>query len=142
MARRKKRRKFTFKNFEGREYEIIFKKPNSHHYGEADGTCQDPESESPKIYINPYLTKQSELNTSIHEVAHAFFWNASEAQIKKFGDTLSRFLYSYCKWRKLERRKYKQGDAHKSGLLEKPKGDKNESKTRAKKSARRTRKKA
>ena len=140
MARRKKRRKFTFKNFEGQEYEIIFKKPNSLHYGEADGTCQDPESENPKIYINPYLTKQSELNTSIHEVAHAFFWNASEAQIKKFGDTLSRFLYSHCKWRKLERRKYKQGEVHKSGLLEKTK-DNNENKTRAKRTSKKTGKK-
>jgi len=140
MPRKRKKRKFTFKNMEGIEYEILFKKPNTHHYGEADGTCQDPNSDHPKIYINPYLTKQSELNTAIHEVAHAFFWDKPEAQIKKFGDTLSRFLYSYCKWRKLERRKYKKGDAYKSGLLEKEKVDKSNERTKSKKSSRRSRK--
>lgn len=124
---------------EGVEYEILFKKPNSHHYGDADGTCQPPDQKNPKININPYLTKQSELNTAIHEVAHAYFWDAPEHTIKAFGNTLSRFLYNYCKWRKLQRRNYKKGSAHKSDLLENVKENKHGAK--AKKPNRRVRKK-
>ena len=106
---RRKRKDFTFKNNEGVKYEVLFHKPHSAHYGEADGTCGDPEDENPKIYINPYLTKQSELNTSIHEFTHAFFWDATEKEVYKFANTLSRFLYNYCKWRKLEKQRYQKG---------------------------------
>ena len=57
------------------------------------GICQDPDDEHPKIYISPYLTDQSELNTSIHEIAHAFFWDKSETDIARFADVCSNFLY-------------------------------------------------
>lgn len=107
MRRRKKN--FTFKNNDQVKYEVFFQKPNSAHYGDADGTCSDPKGEHPKIFINPYLTKQSELNTCIHEFTHAFFWDATEKEVYKFANTLSRFLYNYCKWRKLEKRTYQQG---------------------------------
>ena len=108
MARKKKDLgPFTFKNAKGIEYEIIFRKPDKKHFGEADGICTDPDKESPKIHINPYLTKQSELNTVIHEVAHAFFWDKTEAEVYKFANTLSRFLYNECGWRKTERSRKK-----------------------------------
>lgn len=107
--RRKGKKNFVFKNNEGTKYEVFFQKPNSAHYGEADGTCSDPEGEHPKIFINPYLTKQSELNTAIHEFTHSFFWEATEKEVYKFANTLSRFLYNYCKWRKLERQGYQSG---------------------------------
>lgn len=108
MPRRKKR-DFTFKNNDGVKYHVLFHKPHSAHYGEADGTCADPAETNPKIFINPYLSKQSELNTSIHEFTHAFFWNATEKEVYKFANTLSRFLYNHCKWRKLERKGYQKG---------------------------------
>ena len=59
--------------------------------------------EEPKIHINPYLTKRNELNTSIHEFAHAFFWDIPEKDVYKFANTLSKFLYTNCNWRKLEK---------------------------------------
>ena len=107
MPRKKKNDRFTFKNGKGIEYEILFRKPDKKHFGEADGICTDPDAESPKIHINPYLTKQSELNTVIHEVAHAFFWDKSEKEVYKFANTLSRFLYTECGWRKTERSRNK-----------------------------------
>jgi Zn-dependent peptidase ImmA (M78 family) len=103
--KRSKPSNFTFKNGNGVEYEVLYRQPNTHHYGEADGTCADPEVEEPKIHINPYLTKRNELNTIIHEFSHAFFWDKSEKEIYKFANTLSKFLYLECNWRKLERSK-------------------------------------
>ena len=100
MSRKKKN--FTFKNNDDTKYEVFFQKPNSAHYGEADGTCSDPDGENPKVFINPYLTKQSELNTAIHEFTHAFFWDASEENVTKFGNTVTRFLYSQG-WRKAKK---------------------------------------
>ena len=89
--------RFFFKNNDGSEYEVIFRKPNKKHFGEdCDGICTDPSQEEPKIHINPYLTTQSELNTSIHEFTHAFFWNKSEKDVAHFTNTLSRFLFNYC----------------------------------------------
>lgn len=93
---------FTFKNAAGIEYEVLYTKPNSHHYGDADGTCSPPDEENPRIHINPYLTKQSELNTVVHEFAHAFFWDKSEKEVYRFANAVSKFLYNRCGWRKTE----------------------------------------
>lgn len=97
---KKKRRNFKFTNCKGDEYEVIFRKPNSGHYGEADGLCYNPEEESPKIYINPHLGQKSTLNTAIHEFTHAFFWNRTEKEVYAFANTLTRFLFTHCRWRK------------------------------------------
>ena len=105
MARSKaKNGNFKFRNCKGVEYEVVFRKPDKRIYGEdCDGTCEDPSEEHPKICISPYNTKQTELNTCIHEFAHAFFWDKSEREIYKFANTVSRFLYNECGWRKTER---------------------------------------
>lgn len=100
MRKGPKRPNFTFKNTEGTEYEVLFYKPHGKHFDGAVGICQDPDDEHPKIYISPYQTDQSELNTSIHEFAHAFFWDKSEKEVYAFANALSRFLYNECKWRK------------------------------------------
>ncbi|MAH50979.1 hypothetical protein CMI37_34500 [Candidatus Pacearchaeota archaeon] len=93
-----------FKNAQGVEYEVIFRKPDKRTWGEdCDGVCfypNDNENKS-KIYINPYRTNQTQLNTIIHEVAHAFFWDKKEYEIKKYADTMSRLLYNKLKWRKI-----------------------------------------
>ena len=69
-----------FKNANGVEYEVIFRKPDKRYYGkDCDGFCTDPNKEAPKIYINPHRTDQTQLNTIIHEVAHAFFWDKKES---------------------------------------------------------------
>ncbi len=84
---------FKFTNTKGIEYEIIFRKPHKS-YGEiVDGICIDPSEDDPKIYISPYLTKKTELNTCIHEICHAFFWDKSETDVARFADVCSNFLY-------------------------------------------------
>ena len=102
-AAKKKDDLFTFKNRECVEYIVLFKKPHGKHFDEADGVCYSPDDKRPRIYINPYLTKQSELNTCIHEFAHAFFWDETERSVASFANALSRFLYQECSWRKIER---------------------------------------
>jgi|TARA_R110000824_G_scaffold204652_2_gene389410 hypothetical protein len=89
---------FKFTTTKGVEYEIIFRKPRKDAYGsDTFGLCVDPSEAKknyiPKIYISPYLSKKSELNTSIHEIAHAFFWEKSETDIARFADVCSNFLY-------------------------------------------------
>ena len=87
---------FKFKNAGGTEYKVLFRKPNKRYYGDdCDGTCTKG-----TIMINPDRTDQTKLNTSIHEIAHAFFWDKKEYEITKFANTCSRFLYNHCKWRK------------------------------------------
>ena len=87
------KKNFKFTNTKGVEYEIVFRKPHKAYGDVVDGLCIDPSETDPKIYINPYLTKKSELNTSIHEIAHAFFWDKSETDIARFADVCSNFLY-------------------------------------------------
>ena len=85
---------FFFRNNEGTEYKVILRKPNKKHFSEdCDGYCTSPEENEPKIQINPYLTKQTELNTSLHEFTHAFFWDKPETDVKRFADVCSNFLY-------------------------------------------------
>ena len=96
----RKKKNFTFTTPEGIEYEVIFRKPDKRTYDDADGVCYSPDEDKPKIYINPHLTKQSELNTAIHEFCHAFFWDKTESEVSKYANVVSRFLYNYCKWRK------------------------------------------
>tara|TARA_Y100001973_G_scaffold9129_1_gene12477 strand:- start:292 stop:669 length:378 start_codon:yes stop_codon:yes gene_type:complete len=102
----KKNENFKFKNTKGVEYEVFFKKPNVKWYGNVDGYCHDPKEKDPKIYVNPYLTKQSELNTIIHEMAHAFFWDKPEKDIYAYANAVSRMLYNHQNWRKLEKDTY------------------------------------
>ena len=84
---------FTFSTTKGVQYEIVFRKPHKAYGNDLDGLCIDPCEENPKIYINPYISKNCELNTSIHEIAHAFFWDKSETDISRFADVCSNFLY-------------------------------------------------
>ena len=86
-------KKSKFKTTKGVEYKVLFRKPDARWFDDADGYCQDPNSENPKILVNPYLTDQSELNTIIHEIGHAFFWDKTEKEIAQFANTCSRILY-------------------------------------------------
>ena len=99
-GRKNKNKYFTFRNHEGIEYTVFFRKPDPRTNGEADGLCLNPLEKTPKVYINPHLTQQSELNTCIHEVCHAYFWDESEAKVTKCANTLSRLLFNKCGWRK------------------------------------------
>ena len=100
MRKGDKRPGFKFKNTKGVEYEVLFHKPNKKVYNHAVGLCHDPNEKDPKILIDPYQTDQGELNTAIHEFAHAFFWDKSEKDVYSYANALSRFLYNECHWRK------------------------------------------
>jgi len=109
-------KRFFFKNGDGAEYEVIFRKPNKKYFGsDCDGVCACPEEKSPKIQINPHRTSQTQLNTSIHEFTHAFFWEKSEKDVSHFASTLSRFLYNYCGWRMPSPAKQKRTRSNKKG---------------------------
>ena len=36
-------------------------------------------------------------------MAHAFFWDKTEREIYKFANTVSKFLFTNQKWRKIEK---------------------------------------
>jgi len=91
--------KFTFKIASGVEYSASFRKPNKSYGKNCDGICLSPTVKKPKLLINPHRSPQTVLNTSIHEFAHAHFWDKPEKDVKKFADTMSRFLYNHCGWR-------------------------------------------
>ena len=97
-----KNQNFAFKNSKGVEYKVFFHKPNHKLYGsDCHGVCSNPKDKNPKILISPYLTNQSELNTIIHEMAHAFFWDKPEKDILAYANAVSRMLYNHQQWRKL-----------------------------------------
>ena len=99
MSKKKQNFCYKFRNTRGVRYEVYFRKPNTAHFGKADGYCDDPEESAPRIYINPHLTPKSELNTIVHELCHAFFWDKSEKEVYKFANTAAAFLYRQG-WRK------------------------------------------
>ena len=101
----KKNFAFKFRNANGIRYEVYFVKPNEAYYGDVHGLCDDPEEKDAKIYINPYLTQKSELNTIVHEMTHAFFWDKSETDIARYADVVRNFLYQNG-WR-LPKRKFR-----------------------------------
>ena len=86
-----------FKNAEGIEYSIKFRKPDKRTWGEdCDGVCfyaEDGKNEA-DINVNPHRTNQTIFNTVIHEVTHAFFEDKTEAETAKFANTLSRLLFN------------------------------------------------
>ena len=79
--------KIKFKNSDGIEYELLWKKP--HHTYNADGLCYSPELDNPKILVDPKLKKRRKLSTLIEEGTHAFFWDKSEREVRKFSSVLS-----------------------------------------------------
>ena len=95
--------KLKFKNAEGTEYSVKFKKPDGRTWGaNCDGVCFFPSlayNQKPHIEVNPHRTDQTILNTVIHEVGHAFFEDKTETEITKFANTLSRLLFNELQFR-------------------------------------------
>jgi Zn-dependent peptidase ImmA (M78 family) len=85
-----KNKPFVFRTDKQVRYELLLKKPPKCY--KAEGLCYDPSEKIPKILINPDQTDNRVLNTIIHEIAHAFFWEASEKTVNKFGNTVARLL--------------------------------------------------
>ena len=89
---------FVFTNTKGYTYYTYMKKPDKR-IGKCDGICSDPLEDVPKIYIRPGMSDRREMNTQIHELAHAFFWDKPETDIRRYADTVSRYLHELG-WRK------------------------------------------
>ena len=96
----KRKDSFVFRTDRRIRYELLLKKP--HKCYKAEGICYDPSEQEPKIFINPDQPEKEVLNTIVHEMAHAFFWNATEKTVTKFGDTVARLLYREG-WRKVDK---------------------------------------
>ena len=82
--------KIKFKNSDGIEYELVWKKP--HHTYNADGLCYSPELDNPKILVDPKLKKRRKLSTLIEEVTHAFFWDIPEYKVRKFSALVAKLI--------------------------------------------------
>jgi len=86
-----------FKNIEGIEYSMKFKKPDGRTWGNGcDGVCFYPKGvlKEADIEVNPQRTDQTIFNTVIHEVTHAYFDELTETEVTKFANTLSRILFN------------------------------------------------
>lgn len=95
---KKNTKSFKFKTDKGVEYSVDkIKIPAK---SKAEGLCDSPESDFPKIVIEKALLPRREMSVSIEEFAHAFFWDKSEKNVRKFAAVLTKYLYS-TGWRKV-----------------------------------------
>ena len=93
---------FSFTNARKIHYDVYIRKPNKLSYGEdCLGICYDPQGKDPHILISPRQSDKSMMNTCIHEVCHAFFWDKSEYDISRFSNAISRLIFGLG-WRKIE----------------------------------------
>jgi len=81
-----------FKNFEDKEYEVVYAKP--HYKYNADGLCDNPEIKHPSIIVNPKLNKRRQLNVLIEEVFHAHLFDLPEWKARKFSANLGKIIYN------------------------------------------------
>ena len=81
-----------FRNFEGKEYEVLYKKP--HYKYNASGLCDSPESKYPYIIVDPSLKTRRQLNVLIEEVFHAHLFDLPEKKARKFAANLGKLIYN------------------------------------------------
>lgn len=82
-----------FKNLEGVEYSISFLKPRFKGRF-VDGLCDSPETNKPKILIDPNLKTRRKLNVLIEEIFHAHFFEKTEREARKFSANLGNAIYN------------------------------------------------
>lgn len=82
---------YVFKNAHGKKYVIRTKKiPNKYR---AHGLCEPPNWKKPNIWLDERMSDRKRLSVAIEEMTHAFFWEKTEKQVKKFAARLAKFLY-------------------------------------------------
>ena len=94
---KKNTKSFNFKTDKGIKYSVDKVKIPSR--DRAEGLCDCPDNDFPKILIEISLLPRREMAVTIEEFAHAFFWDKSEKNVRKFAATLTKYLYSQG-WRK------------------------------------------
>ena len=70
---------------------MLMKRP--HYSYHADGLCDPPDYRGPKIHIAPDLTPKREMAVMIEEMMHAFFWQISEKDVRRFCGAVTRILH-------------------------------------------------
>jgi len=94
---KKNTKSFTFKTDKGIEYSVTkIKIPAKTN---AEGLCDSPDNATPQIFIEASLLPKREMSVTIEEFAHAFFWDKSEKNVRKFAAVLTKYLYANG-WRK------------------------------------------
>jgi len=89
---------FRFKNGKNIEYEAFIRKP--YNIKEcADGICEDPSEKDPRIYVKPNMSDQRTMNTMVHEMCHAFFFDQPEYKVYRYANAVSNWLWQMG-WRK------------------------------------------
>ena len=94
---KKNTKSFKFKTDKGVEYSVSKIKIPAR--DKAEGLCDSPENECPQIFIEASLLPRREMSVTIEEFAHAFFWDKSEKNVRKFAAVLTKYLYANG-WRK------------------------------------------
>jgi hypothetical protein len=61
---------------------------------DASGLCYDPLTDRRKILIENRLGKRRQLNVTIEEICHAFFWDEPEYKVRKFSAQLGKVIYN------------------------------------------------
>lgn len=57
------------------------------------GRCEHPRAPAKEIVVAAGLTGEEELNTTLHELLHAAFWDLDETAIEEAGTDLARALW-------------------------------------------------
>ena len=94
----------SFTNNDKVKYTIIKRRP--HKIYDADGLCDPPDYKNPKIHIAQDLPPRREMEVVLEEIMHAFFWDISEKEVRKFCSTATRILHQDG-WRKEDKFFYK-----------------------------------
>ena len=71
-------------------------KSRSYKYN-AEGLCCSPEVDDPKVLIDPTLKDRRKMSVLIEEITHAFFWDKSEKEVRKFSSTLAKLIHKNIK---------------------------------------------
>ena len=92
--------KIKFKDRTKNQYTIKFKKPQvKDEDKDLNGYYYYPKNGRGEIQIDPDMSNQLILNTVVHEMAHAFFEDATETDTNNFANAVSRVLYNKLKFR-------------------------------------------
>lgn len=86
---RKKEPLLSFYTQFGKEFKIYLKKLRA----KEEGFCENPLRKKPKIVIDERLLPRRELAVICEEIAHAFFYEKTEREIRRFAAVLTKTIY-------------------------------------------------
>lgn len=74
-----------FKTHKGQPYKVVLVKGLKENGEPMLGLCDEPSDEEVAfLRLNAEMCDYQLMETAIHELAHAFFWEASETNVNKF----------------------------------------------------------